>query len=130
MTLEFAERILTAAIKKADEMNVPECIAITDEGGNLVAFKRMDGASYFAITIAIDKAYSAGFGWPTDMLGEVAQPGAFAYGLANTNNGRSIIFAGGEPIIKNGKVVGAIGVSGGKAPDDKTIAQAGAKEIS
>lgn len=130
MTLEIAERMIVAAVRKAEEMKVPECIAVTDEGGNLVAFKRMDGASYFAINIAIDKAYSAGFGWPTDMLGKVAQPGEFAYGLASTNNGRSVIFAGGEPIIENGKVIGAIGVSGGKSPDDKAIAEAGAKAIS
>lgn len=126
MTLELAEKIIGAGVKKAQEMNLAECLAVTDQGGNLVAFKRMDNASYLAVQIAIDKAYTAGFGWPTDALGQLAQPGQFAYGIANAASGRVMILAGGEPIVVDNELIGAVGVSGGKAPDDKAVAQAAA----
>jgi uncharacterized protein GlcG (DUF336 family) len=130
ITLELAKKIIEAAKKKAKEMGIPVCIAVVDEGGNLVAFERMDGAGYGGINIAIDKAYTAAaFGWPTDEIGKVAQPGGFAFGIANADRGRIMIFAGGIPLKSGNEIIGGIGVSGGTAPDDKKIAEAGAKVI-
>ncbi len=126
ITLELAEKIIAAAQKKAKEMGIPECIAVVDDGGNLVAFKRMDGAMLAGINIAINKAYTAAATtFPTDELGKLAQPGQLAYGVALADQGRIIIFAGGLPIKPDQEVIGGIGVSGGLAPDDKKIAEAG-----
>lgn len=130
LTLEEAKRIIEAAKKKASEMKIPENIAVCDSGGNLVAFERMDGAIIAGVDIAINKAYtSAASGFPTGELGKIAQPGQLAYGVALTDKGRIIIFAGGVPLKKDGELVGGVGVSGGLAPDDEKVAMAGAQAL-
>lgn len=130
LNLEMANRIVYAAKQKAVEMGIPECIAVVDAGGNLVAFERMDGAMLIGITIAKDKAYTAaGTGYPTDELGKLAQPGALAYGLAEADQGRVMVFGGGIPLKHENELIGGIGVSGGLAPDDKSIAEAGAAAL-
>lgn len=130
MTLEKAKKMIAAAIQKATEMGIPENIAVVDDGGNLVAFERMDGAMLVGISIATDKAYTAaGTGFPTDGLGEFAQPGKLAYGIALADGGRVMVFAGGLPVKEGDKLIGGIGVSGGMAPDDKKVAEAGLKAL-
>lgn len=130
MTLVKANKILEAAVKKAQEMGTPQNIAVVDEGGNLVAFQRMDGAMLVGINIALDKAYTAaGTGFDTDVLGELSQPGKLAYGVALADRGRVIIFAGGVPVKEGDRLIGGVGVSGGLAPDDKKVAQAGIKAL-
>lgn len=126
MNLELSEKIIEAVKKKAVEMKIPVCIAVVNKGGNLVAFERMDGAMLAGIGISIDKAYTAAATtFPTGELGKLAQPGQSAYGLANSNQGRIIVYAGGLPIKSGDKLIGGIGVSGGLAPDDEKIAQGG-----
>ncbi len=130
MTLDKAKKIIETAKQKAQEMNIPENIAVVDEGGNLVAFERMDGAMILGVSIAQDKAYTAaGSGFPTDGIGELAQPGKLAYGIALADRGRIIVFAGGLPVREGDKVIGGVGVSGGMAPDDKKVAEAGLKAL-
>lgn len=126
LTLEKAKKIIEAAKRAAEEMKIPMNIAVVDAGANLVAFERMDGAMIAGINISMDKAYTAAaVGFATDDLGKLAQPGEPAYGAALTDRGRLIIFAGGLPIRDGGGLVGGIGVSGGLAPDDKKVAEAG-----
>jgi uncharacterized protein GlcG (DUF336 family) len=126
VTLEEAQRIISAAEHKAQEMGLPMNIAVMDAGRNLVAFHRMDGAWVASIDIAIDKAFtSAGRGLTTRKIGEMAQPGQPLFGINTTNGGRIVIFAGGIPLTRDGEVVGAIGVSGGKVYEDHEVAEAG-----
>ena len=126
ITLEEAQRIISAAEYKAQQMCQPMKIAVMDAGRNLVAFQRMDGAWVASIDIAIDKAFtSAGRGLTTRKIGEMAQPGQPLFGINTTNGGRIVIFAGGIPLMRDGEVVGAIGVSGGTVDEDHEVAEAG-----
>jgi len=103
------------------------CIAVMDEGANLVGFHRMDDALLASIDIAQNKAYSSvSLKLDTKTIHEVSQPGESLYGLGNTNDGRIITFGGGFPLKDdNGNVVGGIGVSGGSAEEDMEVARAG-----
>jgi len=126
ITLEEAQRIISAAEDKARQMGQPMNIAVMDAGRNLVAFHRMDGAWVASTDIAIDKAFtSAGRGLTTRKIGEMAQPGQPLFGINTTNGGRIVIFAGGVPLMRDSEVVGAIGVSGGTPDEDHEVAEAG-----
>ncbi|CUH84328.1 GlcG/HbpS family heme-binding protein [Thalassovita mediterranea] len=126
--LDIADaRILIAGARaKAEEIGVPMCIAITDEGGNLIAFERMDGGKVTSTIIAIDKSYTAsGAKKATHEYGEVSQPGKPAYGIASAIGGRLMVVGGGLPVIVDGAVVGGIGISSGTPGQDQEVAQAG-----
>lgn len=126
INLNDARRIIAASEKKAQEIGQPMNIAIADAGGNLVAHVRMDGAWIGSIDISIKKAYtSRAFDISTKDLAEHSQSGQQFFGIHASNNGRIMIFAGGIPLKKDGKVVGAIGVSGGSGEQDHTVAEAG-----
>jgi len=126
ITLEEAQRIISAAEEKAGQMGQPMNIAVMDAGRNLIAFHRMDGAWVASTDIAIDKAFtSAGRGLTTRKIGEMAQPGQPLFGINTTNGGRIVIFAGGIPLMRDGEVIGAIGVSGGTVDEDEEVAEAG-----
>jgi uncharacterized protein GlcG (DUF336 family) len=126
ITLEEAKGIVSDAEQKAQQMGQPMNIAVMDAGRNLMAFHRMDGAWVASIDIAIDKAFtSAGRGLTTREIGEMAQPGQPLFGINTTNGGRIVIFAGGIPLMRDGVVVGAVGVSGGTPDEDHEVAEAG-----
>lgn len=126
ITLEQANRVIQAAKEKADEIGVMQNIAVVDEGGNLVAFARMDGAWRGSIDIAISKALTArNFDMTTEALGAISQPGEMCYGIHVSNQGKTIIFGGGIPLQYGNRIVGAIGVSGGTVPQDIEVAEAG-----
>lgn len=121
-----ARVMIAGARAKAEEIGVPMCIAITDEGGNLVAFERMDGGKVTSSTIAMDKAFTAaGAKKATHEYGEVSQPGKPAYGIASAIGGRLMVVGGGLPVEVDGAVVGGIGVSSGTPAQDREVAEAG-----
>jgi uncharacterized protein GlcG (DUF336 family) len=124
--LETALRLIEAARKKAQEIKVPMNIAVVDDGNNLVAFQRMDGAWLGSINIAQNKAYTArAFDMETKTLAPLCQPGQPLYGIHASNDGRLIIFPGGIPLKDGNTVIGAIGVSGGAVEQDQMVAEAG-----
>ena len=126
VTLERAYRVVMAAREKATEIGVKMNIAVVDEGNNLLAFVRMPGAWLGSIDIAQSKAFTArAFDMPTKTLGAASQPGEPLFGIHASNHGKIIIFAGGIPLEENGRVVGAIGVSGGTVEQDQEVAEAG-----
>jgi uncharacterized protein GlcG (DUF336 family) len=130
ITLEDARRVIAAAEKKAAEIGQPMNIAVADEGGNLVAHIRMDGAWLGSIDISIKKAYtSRAFDISTKDLANHSQSGGQFFGIHASNDGKIMIFAGGILLKKKGKVVGAIGVSGGSGDQDHAVAEAGAKSF-
>ncbi len=125
--LEDARRVIAAAEKEAKKIGQPMNIAVADAGGNLVAHVRMDNAWIGSIDISIKKAYtSRAFDIATKDLAEHSQSSNQFFGIHASNNGKVMIFAGGIPLKKDGKVVGAIGVSGGSGEQDHQVAEAGA----
>ena len=125
--LEDARRVIAAAEKKAAAIGQPMNIAVADEGGNLVAHIRMDGGWFGSVDVAINKAFtSSAFDISTKDLATHAQSGGQFFGVHASNHGRIMIFAGGIPLRRDGKSVGAIGVSGGSAEQDQAVAEAGA----
>ena len=101
---------------------------MVDAGGNLVAHVRMDNAWIGSVNISINKAWtSRAFDITTKALGENSQSGDQFFGIHASNGGKVMVFAGGIPLKKGKKVVGAIGVSGGSGEQDHAVAEAGAK---
>lgn len=127
VTLEDARRVIKAAEAKAAEIKQPMNIAVADAGGNLVSHVRMDNAWLGSIDISIKKAFTArAFDIATKDLAQHSQSGGQFFGIHASNDGKIMIFAGGIPLKKDGKVVGAIGVSGGSGDQDHSVAEAGA----
>ncbi|OHA66719.1 MAG: hypothetical protein A3C82_00655 [Candidatus Wildermuthbacteria bacterium RIFCSPHIGHO2_02_FULL_47_12] len=130
LTLEVAKKIAKAAHAKAKEMSIPAVIAIVDEGANLLLLERTEGSMIAGIALSQDKAYTAAAtGFDTHQIAPLAQPGQLGFGLAGSDRGRLIVFAGGLVLRSENAVVGGIGVSGGLAPQDQEIAQAGADAL-
>lgn len=126
LSVADARILIAGARDKATEIGVPMCIAITDEGGNLIAFERMDGGKVTSTTIAIDKSYTASAAKKaTHEYGAVCQPGGGAFGINSAIGGRLMVVGGGLPVLVEGEVVGGIGVSSGTADQDRQVAQAG-----
>ena len=108
---ELAQKMVDAAVSKARELGVAENVAILDDGGNLKAFGRMDGAPILAIGIAQNKAYTALLGVSTqDLFNFIQSDPSLLAGMPTIP--RLAAWGGGFPIKVNGEVVGAIGVSG------------------
>ena len=127
VTLADARRVIAAAEAKAAEIGQPMNIAVAGGGGNLVSHLRMDGAWIGSIDISINKAFtSRAFDITTKDLADNSQSGDQFFGIHVSNRGRIMIFAGGIPLKRDGKVVGAIGVSGGSGVQDHEVAEAGA----
>ena len=131
ITLKDAKEIIAAAEIKAIEIGQPMNIAVADAGGNLISHVRMDNAWIGSIDISIKKAYtSRAFDIATKDLATHSQSGDQFFGIHASNDGKIMIFAGGIPLKRDGKVVGAIGVSGGSGEQDHSVAEAGAKAYS
>ena len=130
LTAGGAQACLEAATAKAEVLGVPVCIAVVDNAGRLLAFRRMDGAATLSIQLAQDKAYTVtAFGLPTaDWYGLIADEPALLHGIVKAD--RLMIFGGGVPVKVNGQIVGAVGASGGSADEDTQIATAGAGAVS
>ncbi|HXG30710.1 MAG TPA: heme-binding protein [Thermodesulfobacteriota bacterium] len=126
LTLEDAKVILEGAEKKAREIGVDMDIAVVDDGGNLIAFYRMDRAKITSIDVAINKAFTAaGARKATHEYAEIAGPGKPAFGIHVSNHGRFMILGGGLPIFVDGNIVGGVGCSSGSVEEDRIVAQAG-----
>ena len=124
LTLEIAKELLENAEKKAIEINVPVVISIVDEAGHLVAQHRMDDSLLISTSLALGKAYtSVALKMTTEKLSELTLPGKPLYGLETAGDKKLCIIGGGIPIIINGNLIGAIGVSGGSIQEDILIAE-------
>jgi uncharacterized protein GlcG (DUF336 family) len=131
LTLAEAKRILSGAEAKAESLGIAYNIAVVDAGGHLLAFSRQDGALIGSIDLAIDKALTARiFDKATSYLATLAQSGQPLFGIQESNAGKVVIFGGGIPIIFEGNIVGAVGVSAGTVEQDIAVAEAGAAAFS
>jgi uncharacterized protein GlcG (DUF336 family) len=122
LTLGCADAIGQAAVDKSEQMGKAMVIAVMDATGDLLSFRRMDGAPKLSIGIAQDKAYTAAaFGLATHQWHEfISNDPPLALGIVHTP--RLVVFGGGYPIAIDGEVVGAIGVSGGHYSEDMEVA--------
>ncbi|GLP74627.1 PduO protein [Mycobacterium antarcticum] len=128
--LATAHRIIDAAHAEAVERSILVSAAVVDAGGHLIAFSRMDGAEIAGPVLAIDKAYTAvANSISTAELAVLAAPGGELFGLHANAGGRFVIFGGGVPITSEGRIVGAVGVSGASAEDDAACAEAGVRAL-
>lgn len=129
MTLALAKSLIGKVERKAEEMGLPVVIAVSDQAGRITAVHCMDGAYIASYDIAVNKTFtSAGLKMSTAELADLSQPGQPLYGIQHTNEGKIVIFGGGEPLEVDGKIIGAIGVSGGTAEQDTMLAAYG-KEV-
>jgi uncharacterized protein GlcG (DUF336 family) len=120
LTFDGAQKLLNAAVAKARDMNVPQCIAVVDTGGHLLALARMDGAFALSVDTALMKAKTAAsYGIPT---GNIAA--GIDIKLAIATQGKRINLPGGLPVIVDGHVIGGIGVGSGTGEQDREVANA------
>ena len=131
LTLAAAKAMIAAVQETARTLGVAMSCAIVDAGDQLVAFERMDAADLVGITLARDKAFTAlANRMPTRDLAPVVQPGTEFYGYDSVAGGRTIVFAGGMPLERDGILVGACGVSGGDAAQDQAAVDAAVEAFS
>ncbi|MBO0763323.1 MAG: heme-binding protein [Hyphomicrobiaceae bacterium] len=127
ITLNLAQAAVQAALGEANKRSWPMNIAVVDSGGNLVAFARMDGAQLGSITIAEHKARAAvRFRRPTKAFEDAVQRNDSKYIMTLDD---VIASRGGIPLVVDGKIIGAIGCSGGTGSQDEVVALAGAATV-
>lgn len=126
LALQEAELLIEGATARAQQIGVPMCIAVCDESGTLITFRRMDGGKVSSVSIAMDKAFTAAVARKgTHVYNELCVPGQQTFGIHVSNGGHFCVIGGGMPITVNGIVVGGIGVSAGTPTQDMDCAQAG-----
>jgi glc operon protein GlcG len=128
LTLEQAKGIMAGAEAEAEKNNWPVVIAIVDTGGNLVLLQRLDNAQFGSVEVARQKAWSAAaFRRPTKVFQEAIAGGGANLRLLRLEGASPL--EGGIPLVVDGQVVGAIGVSGVTSEQDAQIAQAGVDSL-
>jgi glc operon protein GlcG len=129
LTLAEANQVIQAAVAKANELKIKISVAVSDAGGRLVAFNRMDGAIWASVYGSQGKAIaSAAFARPSGELQERAGT-PIVQGIAAAEGGHMIPSQGAMPIIRNGVVEGACGVGGGTSQQDEDCARAGVAKL-
>lgn len=125
LSIEESAILIEGAVLKSVQMNIPMCIAVTDEAGDLIRFDRMNGAKISSISIAIDKAFTAAAARNgTHVYNQLCVPGQPTFGIHITNGGHFCVIGGGLPVKLEGVVVGGIGISAGTAIQDVEVAEA------
>lgn len=125
LTHAGAMQIIAAAVAKAVAMKKPQCISVVDDGGNLLAFTRMDGAKVLSVESSIRKAATAASSRaPTGGI-----TGDLEFRLAHATSGRLTNLKGGLPIILDGITIGGIGVGSQTGEEDLEVAKVGVAAI-
>ena len=125
LSIDDARTLIEGAREKSGEINIPMCIAVADESGNLIMFERMDGGKISSISIAIDKAFTgAAARRGTHVYNKLCVPGEPTFGIHVTNGGRFSVIGGGLPVLVDDEIVGGIGISSGTAEEDLVVAEA------
>lgn len=127
ITMERAQALIQAAVAESNKRGWQMNIAVVDSGANLVAFARMDGAQLASISISEHKArVAAKYRRPTRVFEDGVQKADFKYLLSLDD---VVASRGGIPLIEDGKIIGAIGCSGGTGSQDEAICTAAANTI-
>ena len=126
LSIEDARILIEGARAKSVEIDLPMCIAVTDDSGNLIAFERMNGGKAHSIAVAQDKAFTAGAARKaTHEYNAVNTPGSLAFGIHTEHGGRLSSVGGGLPVMVDGECLGGIGASSGTPQQDMDVSQAG-----
>ena len=130
MTLDMATALADKVREKAKQLGVNAVVAVSNKGANPVLVQCSDDSYIASYDIALNKAYTAvALKMSTSKLATLAAPGAPLYGIQFTNQGKIVIFGGGEPLLNvKGEIIGGLGVSGGSEAQDTALAAYG-KEI-
>ena len=124
LSYEAATVMVAAAIERAEQLGCKQNVAVVDEGGNLKAFGRMDGAILLGVEGCQRKAFTALFGMGTeDLYQMIKDDQSLVVGLSHFS--RATMVGGGLPVVIDGEVVGGIGVGGGSVEQDVACSQAG-----
>jgi uncharacterized protein GlcG (DUF336 family) len=124
ISYESAAKMVAAAIAKAEELGCKQNVAVVDDGGNLKAFGRMDGAPLLGVEGCQRKAFTSLFGVGTqDLYSAIKDDQSLVVGLSHFS--RATMVGGGLPIVVDGEVIGGIGVGGGTVDEDVACSQAG-----
>ena len=128
MTLQLAEKLSAAVKKKAFEMGVNAVVAVTNAAARPVLVECMDDSFIASFDVALKKAYTVvALKMSTIELKPLANPGGSLYGIQFTNDNSIIVFGGGDPLIKGGRIIGGLGVSGGTEEQDTALSAYGRK---
>lgn len=128
ISLDLANLLIEKVKAKAKEMGVNAVVAVSTSAGRPISIQCMEDSFIASYDIALKKTFtSVSLKMSTDDLSRLSQPGQPLYGIQFTNDGNIVIFGGGEPLMNNGKLIGALGVSGGTAPQDTALAAYGKK---
>ena len=128
--LNTAKKLMELVETEAARIGVKAVIAVSDAAARPIAVHCMDGAYIGSFDVAINKTYTAvAFQMPTSRLATLAAPGGELYGIQNTNEGKIVIFGGGEPLYMGNVLVGALGVSGGTAEQDTYLGEFGKNKL-
>ena len=130
LSYDDAMILIEGAEAKAQELGLAMCIAVTDESGYLIAFKRMDGGKPLSTTLAQDKAHTAAISHrTTQFYNERNVPGQLLFGIHTSAAGRFSTVGGGVNVAVDGELVGAIGLSGGAPEQDIACGEAGVEHF-
>ena len=128
MNLDKAKKLALIVENEAKRIGVKAVVAISNSGARPVLVECMDDSYIASYDVAFNKAYTVvALKMPTSKLKTLSQPNQPLYGIQFTNQGQIVIFGGGEPLYKGGKIVGGLGVSGGTEEQDTYLAEFGAK---
>ncbi|CCM79504.1 GlcG/HbpS family heme-binding protein [Rhizobium mesoamericanum] len=125
ITLSAARELIAAAESYANGIGIRASIVVLDSGGDIVATERMDGAWAGAFDLALGKARTArAFQAPSSTFVPLIQPGQSLFSVNSVGGGQYVILPGGQPLVANGDLLGAVGVSGGTPDQDEAVANA------
>lgn len=128
ITLDIARKLIAKVEDKAREMGVNAVVAVSDAHGRPVAIECMDNSYIASYDVALNKAFTVvALKMSTIALKPLSQPGASLYGIQFTNEGKIVIFGGGDPLMYNSQIIGGLGVSGGTEEQDTALSAYGAQ---
>lgn len=130
LSLRAALEMIEKGEETAASLHVPMVITVVDEGGNMMAMHRMDDSLLASISLSQAKAYTAAaLRMPTGETAKDILPGQSLYGLQQTHPGKFCVFGGGIPILRGGRCIGGLGVSGGTVEQDEKVAAAAVRAL-
>jgi uncharacterized protein GlcG (DUF336 family) len=130
LSLKRAKALIVKIEEKATEMGLKVVVAVSNEAARPMAVECMDDAYIASYDVALNKAFTVvALKMSTKTLSTLAAPGGSLYGIQNTNNGKIVIFGGGDPLVYNGNIIGGLGVSGGSEEQDTALSAYGASII-
>ena len=131
ITLSQAKRLIEKVEDKAREIGVNAVVAVSNTAARPVAIECMDDSFIASYDVALNKAFTVvALKMSTIKLKSMTNPGDSLYGIQFTNQGKIVIFGGGDPLIYNGKIIVGLGVSGGTEEQDTLLSAYGASVLS